>query len=201
MIAYRAVAVRALATRYSAQRCWLILLLAKAATAVDGEYNDELFYRALLNSGCCAPDYVLITVVNPKTHAKRTVCTTANLLLGALIREHNLLFEHDAQQRAAEIALRQPNREFTFTDAKAEQNLADYETLEALAEVRRLFATKTDSELLSGKLIESLTIVRRSSKEADARHLAYRDAVAHILLERGIGCTQGDYTDALMPHK
>ena len=85
---------------------------------------------------------------------------------------------------------------FTFTKPAAIRNLADYETSEALAEVRHRFAGKSNSHLLDRKFIDSLT-VRRST---DA-HLPYRDSVAHALLERGIGCRMGCVADFLIPHK
>jgi hypothetical protein len=173
-----------------------------AASAYAGSYTYDLFARALANDSA-APDYVLITVVDPKTHAERTVCTTANLFLGAIHREHRLGYTEADIKRVKAIALNQRDRRFVLTHKTAINNLADYATPEALAEVHRVFASKTDSQLFDEKFIQSLTDTSRNlpRKEAWARHQAYRDAVARALLERGIGCTMGDIGDFLSPHK
>jgi hypothetical protein len=166
-----------------------------AASVRAGTYTHDLFARALAN-GSTAPDYVLITVVDPKTHAERTVCTTANLFLGALHREHGLGYTEADIRRAKAIALKQRDRRFQFTRKAALENLADYATPQALSDVQQRFAGKSNSRLLDREFIASLVPSR-----PEAAHLAYRDAVARSLLERGIGCTMGDIADFLIPHK
>lgn len=175
------------------------ILLSSPLFAHAGTYSDDLFARALANDST-APDYVLITVVDPQTHTKRPVCTTANLFLGAIHCEHGPGYT-EAEIKA--IALKQRDRIFVFARKAALHNLADYATPQALADVRKIFASKSDLELLERTFIESLTVMRRNIpyKEAVAHHMAYRDAVARALLERGIGCTMGDHGDALTPHR
>lgn len=163
-------------------------LLARA-----GDYTQDMFRNALKNTST-APDYVLITVRGPDDKAARTVCTTANLFLGAIHREYALDYSEASEKRAMEIALQQTNRSFKFQKEEAIKNLVDHGTPEALADVRRQFAGKKDTELLDQSFIRSIT-----NKRPDAVHLAYRDAVAHALLERGIGCRMGDITDELYP--
>jgi hypothetical protein len=99
-------------------------------------------------------------------------------------------------KRAKAIALNQRDRCFVFTRKTALNNLADYATRKTLADVHRRFAGKTDSQLLDCGFIESLV-----PTDPEAAHLAYRDAVARSLLERGIGCKMGDIADFLMPHR
>jgi hypothetical protein len=183
-------------------RTLFVTLCLVAVTVRAGTYTNDLFARALANDST-APDYVLITVVDPKTREERSVCTTSNLFLGAIHREHGLGYADPDIKRAKAIALKQRDRRFVFTRKAALDNLADYATPEALAEVHKVFATKTDSQLFDEKLIQSLTDTPRNMphKEAWARHQAYRDAVARVLLERGIGCTMGDIGDFLSPHK
>ena len=184
------------------RRAVFIALCLFAASARGGSYRYELFARALENLST-SPDYVLITVVDPKTHAERTVCTTANLFLGAIHREHGLGYAEADIRRAMAIALHQRDRRFLFTRKAALDNLADYATPQALADVRKVLATKTDSQLLHENTAQSLTEVPDDMprKQAIARHNAYRDAVARVLLERGIGCTMGDWADTLSAHK
>jgi hypothetical protein len=152
-------------------------------------------FRAALSNSSTSPDYVLIKVRGPNDQTERTVCTTGNAFLGAIHREYDLGYTEAGEKRALEIALEQPERSFTFHKKAAIDNLADYETPEVLADVRRQFVGKKDSELLDREFIQSIT-----NKRPDARHIAYRDAVAHALLERGIGCTIGCESDVLFPH-
>jgi len=173
----------------------LAVLLFTSALAHAGSYTQSMFRAALANNST-APDYVLIQVRGPDDRTNRIVCTTANLFLGAIHREYNLGYSEADEQRAVEIALKQPDRSFTFHKKAAIDNLADYETPEALADVRRQFEGKTDSELLARDFIQSIT-----SKRPDSAHRAYREAVAHALLERGIGCKMGDIADYLIPHR
>jgi hypothetical protein len=180
----------------------LVFVFVSTALTRAGQYNDHLFRQALSNDST-APDYVLITAMDSTTHTRRTICTTANALLGALHREYSIGYDAVGQKRIKEIALRQSNRVFSFKKRDAAENLVDHSTSEALAEVRRLFAAKTDGELFDQKLIDSLTVFRRDLpyEQAEARHTAYRDAVARALLQRGVGCTMGCVTDNLTPHK
>ena len=184
------------------RRAVFVMLCLFAVSVRGGTYTHDLFVRALVNDST-APDYVLITVADPRTHSERVVCTTANLFLGAIHREYGLGYTEAEIKRAQTIALQQRDRRFVFTRKAALNNLADYATPEALADVRKVLATKTDSQLLQEDIAQSLTQVPDGMprKQAIARHNAYRDAVARVLLERGIGCTMGDWADTLSPHK
>jgi hypothetical protein len=171
----------------------LAVLVFASLLGHAGNYSQSMF-RAALTNGSTAPDYVLIQVRGPGDQPERTVCTTANLFLGAIHREYDLGYTGADEKRALEIALKQPHRSFTFRKKAAVVNLADYETSEVLANVRRRFAEKKDSELLDREFINSIANTSRAS------HKACRDAVAHALLERGIGCTMGCVSDELFPH-
>ena len=172
----------------------LAVLIFTQLLAHAGSYSEAMFYAALTNTSTEA-DYVLIKVRGPGDQTERTVCTTANLLLGAIHREYDLGYAEADERRALEIALKQPGRSFAFHKRAAISNLADHETPEALADVRRQFEGKKDSGLLDREFIQSIT-----NKRPDTRHRAYRDAAAHALLERGIGCKMGCEFDELLPH-
>ena len=171
-----------------------LVLSYAALLAHAGSYSQSMFRDALANLST-APDYVLIRIRSPNDGTERIVCTTANLLLGAIHREFGLAYTEADVKRATDIALQQPERLFTFRKKAALDNLADYETPKALADVRRRFAGKKDSELLNREFIRSI-----ANRSPDAVHRAYRDAVAHALLERGIGCKMGCEFDELFPH-
>jgi hypothetical protein len=170
-----------------------LFILSPSITQARG-YTNEMFRQALANRST-SPDYVLITVSTPDGKT-RMVCTTANLFLGAIHMQYGFRYSEDGEKRALDTALRQPDRSFTFTKPAAMRNLADYETPEALADVRRRFAGKSSSELLDREFIDSLT-----QKGSSSVHMAYRDATAHALLERGIRCRMGCIADFLIPHE
>jgi hypothetical protein len=172
----------------------LVVLLFTSLLAHAGGYTRSMFCAALSNDST-APDYVLIHVRGPGDQTNHTVCTTANFFLGAIHTEFDLGYTEAGEKRALDIALRQPESPFIFRKKAAMDNLANAETPEALADVRRQFEGKTDSELLDREFIYSIT-----NERPQAKHLAYRDAVAHALLERGIGCTMGCVADQLSPH-
>jgi len=172
----------------------VVVLLFTSLLAHADTYSQSMF-RAALANGSTSPNYVLIKVRGPGDKAEHTICTTSNLFLGAIHIEYELGYTRADEKRVSDIALKQPERSFKFRKKKAIANLADYETSEALADVRRQFAGKKDSELLDHEFIRSIT-----NKSPEASHKAYRDAVAHALLERGIGCKMGDEFDELFPH-
>jgi hypothetical protein len=172
----------------------LAVLIFAPLLAYAGSYTPSMF-RVALSNGSTSPDYVLIKVRGPKDQTERTVCTAANFLLGAIHREYDLGYTEADRKRGLEIALEQPERSFTFRKKEAMDNLGDDETPEALADVRRQFEGKKDAELLDHEFINSIT-----DKRPDSKHRTYRDAVAHALLERGIGCKMGCVTDELFPH-
>ena len=89
------------------------ILVCNSLPARAGSYSESLFARALANDST-APDYVLITVVDPKTHAERTVCRTANLFFGAIHREYGLGYTEAEIKRAKAIALEQRDRVFCY---------------------------------------------------------------------------------------
>jgi hypothetical protein len=175
-------------------RFLLLTFVFTSFFARAGGYTQAMFRNALANHST-APDYVLVKITGSEGKSERTVCTTANLFLGAIHLEYGLSYTEADEKRAIDIALQQPERSFTFHNKKAIDNLVDHETPEALADVRKQFVAKKDSDLFDHDFIDSL------SKPSTADHVAYRDAVAHALLERGIGCRMGDWADRLFPHR
>ena len=171
----------------------IVVLVFASLLAHAGSYSQSMFRAALTNTST-SPDYVLIKVRGPGDQTERILCTTANFLLGAIHREYDLGFTEAEQKQAIDIALIQPERLFIFRKQAAIDNLGDYETSKAVEYVHRQFAGKRDDELLNRDFINSIPNASRSG------HKAYRDAVAHALLERGIGCKQGCESDDLWPH-
>jgi hypothetical protein len=157
-----------------------------------------------------APLFVLITLRDAQTGAEREVAVPGPFLLGAIETEYHLKLRKttshqdiyqalaEQQQKEVEVALAQPNRVFVFRNRKARNNVEPSYTPRILQETRSALASKTRKELLASARANESWIHRiYESRQDPIERLAYRDAVAHALLERGILVGHGDYTNGL----
>ncbi len=172
-----------------------------------------MFRRGLYEPGVIittTPLFVLITLRDPKNGTQREVAIVGPFLLGAIEDEYHIKvrktgsFEGDvaavekAQKREVQIALSQPNRTFVFRNHAARRNVEPRYTPAILQEVRNAFKGKSPREILSAaRATRSWLHDIYDSKDDAVRRLAYRDAVAHALLERGILVGEGDVIDGL----
>ena len=162
----------------------IILLLLTSAEA--DTTRKALFKRALENSST-APSYVLITLVSADGTSRREICIPAPFLLGAITRER-----HVDYGKALEIALSTADFNFQFKDTAAIRNVQPRYTDAMLAEMRAKLKDRSRSELLAGfhsgrGPLDSLYALCRAEEYA-----ARRDAIAHVLLERGLLPGTGD---------
>ncbi|HEY4416951.1 MAG TPA: hypothetical protein VGO57_14775 [Verrucomicrobiae bacterium] len=150
-----------------------------------------MFYKALKNSST-APSYVLISIPDDASHTNRLVCIPAPFLLGAIHIENHLDYDDAGEQKAIMLALGQPCRFYCFTNAEAANNVQPRYDETVLSNIRRQLAGKTEAQLRNEMKPPDGPIYRIYSKND-----AYRDAVAHILLERGISVNHGDANSML----
>lgn len=166
--------------------------------AAPSGYTEKMF-RAALDNQSTAPNYVLVMIVaQEKGHASpRLICTTANFLEGAIHQEYGLAYDEAGVQKTRNILLAKTDRTFVLTKPPAIKNVPCYYTEDQLSEVREILRSKTNDELTHefdpGELRRKLTYSHVMDKKADK---AYRDAIAHVLLERGILCGMGCVSDA-----
>jgi len=172
----------------------LIFLAPLAAMAQSG-YTDDMYRRGLANQSS-APLFVLVTLVDTKSGSERTACVDAPFLLGSIHIEHQLAYDDAGISKAMTIALNQPNRRFTFKQAKARANVEPAYGPEIADSMREKLMGKSDAQLREGLEIYKGEL-----------HLLYRypgglktesgnlHAVCQVLLERGIlvGHTDGAY--------
>jgi hypothetical protein len=157
---------------------------------VESHYTDAMYVRALENSST-APDYVLITVVDSRDGTARLVCTEAPCLEGALHMEFDIPYDEAGQNRVHEMALMQSDRVFRLSKPNALRNVKPRYTPRELDSVRALIAGRPDSDLLSTKFVDML------QRKTDCSN----EAIAHALLERGIGCVRTCIEAELRPYK
>jgi hypothetical protein len=104
----------------------------------------------------------------------------------------------EQQKKEVQIALSQPNRVFVFRNRRARNNVEPRYTPAILAEVQRTLAGRSRKAILAAARSNESWLHRIYESKKDAMEsFAYRDAVAHALLERGILVGHGDYTGGL----
>jgi hypothetical protein len=205
-------------------RALIVLFITHGTALGSSHYTDAMFRRAMAQyngsvteSGQPLPSskdgsvqarvgfsplYVLITVLDRKTHAQRDLCVQ-NGWLHAAIASENHLDVVDDQRKIFDIAMAAPHRAFTFTRRKARENVSPTYTPEQLAYVRRLLKDKSRSWLLREAQVDLMKepnqqgfvtrIYRHEIGKKFWESDSLRVAVAHVLLEHGILVGEAHY--------
>jgi hypothetical protein len=175
----------------------LTFLLLTCLTALAQTNYTEAMYRRALDNQSTSPSFVLVTL-RDNADTRRLVCIPASFVLGAIHTEYHLDYDENGQRKALAMAIAQPDRVFFFSNPKARSNVEPRYSPEVLAEVRRILASATDSDLRA-ELSTSNSRLHRiyQAKKPFAEFATYRDTVGHILLERGILVGIGDLTGCL----
>lgn len=169
--------------RFSSFAALMVLVIIPARAEQPSRYTDAMF-RAALENHSTAPNYVLVTIRDGRDGSSRLVCVEAPFLEGALHREHALDYSESGERRVQQL-LTNPNRVYTLSQPAALANVAPRYSPQVLTEVRSILFSRSDAQLRSASL--DWLYVSKSSES----YSAYRDAVAHVLLERGILCGRG----------
>src|SRR4051812_37442030 len=88
-----------------------------------GPSQSRASFEAAIHNATTAPPYVLIDVVDESSKNSQTICTTVNLLMGAIHREYGLEYDEAGQARAKEIALSNTAHVFKFSKRAALSNI------------------------------------------------------------------------------
>lgn len=181
----------------------LAVFLFTCVSALASEYTPAMFRTAMAKDNMAvsgsmslSPLYVLITLRDPKTHQEREVCTLASFLTGAIIEEHHLDYDNAGERKAFDIAMSAADRVFEFKNRKARRNAAPGYTPQQLEQVRQLLRSRSRAQLVREAEPDPFKepnqqsyvtqIYRRDIKGNFWSSDALMDAVAHVLLERGI---------------
>jgi len=189
------------------------LVFAATTAHAASQYTQEMFRRGLREPGVLmttAPFFVLITLRDPSSGAELAAAIPGPFLLGAIETEYQLKLRkttsHDdiykalaeQQQKEVQIALSQRNRVFVFRNRRARNNVEPRYTPAVLAEVRRTLTSRSRKEIVAAARANESWLHRIYESKKDAMEsFAYRDAVAHTLLERGILVGHGDVASGL----
>jgi hypothetical protein len=190
-----------------------ILVFAVTTAHAASQYTQEMFRRGIYEPGVLvtsAPLFVLITLRDPSSGAERAAAIPGSFLLGAIETEYHLKLRKttssddiskalaEQQKKEVYIALSQPNRVFVFRNRRARNNVEPRYTPAMLAEVRRTLDSRSRKEILAAARSNDSWLHRiYESKKGAMESFAYRDAVAHAVLERGILVGHGDVTGGL----
>jgi hypothetical protein len=201
-------------TRVAVAAFLLSVATAQAAT----HYTQEMFRRGVQQAqtftAATGPLYVLITLRSPSGSADRAVATPAPFLLGAIDIEYHFKFpdpEHPPknddeiraklERKELQIALSRPDRVFLFRTPQARDNVELRYTPAILAYARQQLSGHSRRAIIAAVRARKSWLHRIYTNKRSLESLqAYRDAVAHALLEQGILVGQrDDYTGLWVP--
>lgn len=192
---------------YRQVRCVLLVVLmffwaASIANGMSGSYTYNMFRIGLDEESAVtsAPHFILIRL-GEGYHESRVICLPSSFLENAIHSEYKIPYTIRGVERARNIAKSNWNKVFVFRNREACKNVQpryDARTLESAREQVAKVAASTNS--LSKHQIVTLekSIDDRINKNEDTESvLAFRDALAHALLERGILVRADGLTESL----
>jgi hypothetical protein len=158
--------------------------------AATDQYTNTMFVRALKQGG-----FVLIRLNPPTGEGQpQEVCVPEAGLIGAIHVQYHLGYDGPGRERALQIALATKNRTFSFTNSKAFDVVKPLYTPSQLADIQRQLSKFTNSQLVSQLQATQSKVHGLYSDHAPE---SYRDAVAHVLLDRGILVNEDDRSGRL----
>jgi hypothetical protein len=144
------------------------------------ECPRELFARAIANH-TSSPSYVLVTVVSGAMQRRVTVCIPAPALLIAIRDELGLHDDAGGNAKAEQFAMEREQAVFHFGTRKAWKRAAPAYDQDVLQDVEERVKGLSTEQLRDGVAQPGgpLHEIYRASSDWPA----YRDALAHVLLE------------------
>lgn len=174
----------------------LILFAAMTSASASEPIQSSASYEAAVRNASTSPGYVMVTIVDANSGREWTTCTTGNFFVGALHRQYGLAYDAEGISQAMALAMANTAHRFTFSVEAALQNVSPSYTPEELAVVRARFASLSEQELRDG------FGTKPWGKLHDAfRDRRYRNAVACVLIGRGLSPFMGDRTGAVTVSK
>ena len=179
-----------------------LLPIVSLADEKSGTYTYAMFRKGL-DEGftvTSAPHFILIRL-GGEQGPPRVICLPGSFLEGAIHEEYKIPYTVRGVEQAREIAKANWNKVFVFRNRKARRNIQpryDSKTLESAREqVARIMASRNNLSSKQSTILEKLIVDRMDQGESAEKTYAFRDAVAHALLERGILVRESDLTGGL----
>ncbi len=155
--------------------------------------QSQASFEAAIGNGSTAPSYVAVTIVDDRSGTSRPICVTANLFVGAVMRQQGLAFDASGIAAARRLILSTTSHEFHFSRPEAFANLPAAYSLFDLDTIRRRLRGLSVTQLREGFAISgSLHEIYRHG-----RWDTLRDATACVLFEHGLSSGEADMTGQL----
>jgi hypothetical protein len=176
--------------------CIAGLFLAISATgtlrAAEGHYTRSMFARAVKKESA-SPRYALVQVRGSGANSVQTVCIPGHALVEAVEIEKEWTFRTNGKGKAAGFAVRHWNSPFTFEKVNALARVHPRYTAMHLAKARARLSSLSKAQLHSQ--LRGASRRRNPEPQTELQRIyagrnapiayASREAVAHILLEKG----------------
>jgi hypothetical protein len=147
--------------------------------------QDSTFMKAILDKSN-EPYFILITVVDDSTNTSEPITTEAPFLLGAIHIEHSIPYSEYGSIEVEKIALSNTNHTFHFKRKAALKNIGHFYNGQILADVKKILGALTNADLLKQIRDPKSNLHKIYQGRGKGAHIPYRNAVAHVLLEKGI---------------
>lgn len=164
---------------------YALALPAMAATPLQSTSSYEAAIRGSFESATSAPAYVMLTIADANTGLERHSCITASALVGAIHFEYGLAFDVRGRKQALALALSNADHRFVFTKQAALRNVHIESSAQDLDDMRAWLAPVSYQDLMAGARPWA------SRNTPYSRH-RYRNAIACVLIERGLSPYQAD---------
>ena len=166
---------------------FLATAVAASACAADtSQVQSNVSFDAAIENRSTSPGYVRFTLIDAQRKTERVSCTTANLFLGAIHREHDLPYGEAGIKAAQAIAKTSPEHKFTFSRPDALANGLITFSEDQLVSVRKQVQRLSEQEINRGL---PATLYKGPP---GPEYQAYKNAVACALIERGFSPRQAD---------
>lgn len=173
-----------------------VIVLALGSThivdAAEGRYTRSIFARAVKKDSA-SPRYVLCQVRDPQTNSIQTVCVPGHSLVEAVAIEKGWMYRVNSG-KATGFALAHWKKPFVFEKPNALARVHPRYSPEQLADARARLSRLSKAELK--RQLRAPFRRHRAEQQTELQRMcagrntpiayASREAVAHVLLERGI---------------
>jgi hypothetical protein len=160
----------------------ILLLLLQLTSQSD---QDSIFAKAIVDKST-EPYYILITVVDDSLNSSELITTEAPFLLGAIHIEYSIPYTESGSAEVEKIALSNTDHVFHFKRKIALKNLGVFYNDQILSEVKKKIGTLTKDELLKQIKNFKSNLHKIYQGRGKGAYIPYRNAIAHVLLEKGI---------------
>jgi len=157
---------------------------------------DRIYTKAILDTSN-EPYFVLVTIINDSLNVESVVAVEAPFLLGAIHVEYNIPYTEEGSKRTQSIALSNKTRVFRFKKQQALKNAGIFYNQEILTYIREKIGNLSKENLIQQLKNFDSELHKLYQGKGKGKFIPYRNAIAHILLEKGIVARRSSKTGNL----